>query len=212
MKKILSYREKLIELAQIYKIAEVQNYIKRKKTLTTSQLEHILKKNNVPIPKDFNVGFFEKNISKPINKAGKGLTGFYDDTTGGISKFTKKTSRGVSGIYDDIIGGIKRFFISLWRATCDLSFGILNTFPKLLSTFTGLIGKIFYESFSIFHNPNIKEKSANKLVSIIGILIVISGLGIMGYTIFDTINNSSDESEPENQIRHENEKLLKKKT
>ena len=90
MKKILSYREKLIELAQIYKIAEVQNYIKRKKTLTTSQLEHILKKNNVPIPKDFNVGFFEKNISKPINKAGKGLTGFYDDTTGGISKFTKK--------------------------------------------------------------------------------------------------------------------------
>ena len=30
MKKILSYREKLIELAQIYKIAEVQNYIKEK--------------------------------------------------------------------------------------------------------------------------------------------------------------------------------------
>ena len=41
---------------------------------------------------------------------GKGLTGFYDDTTGGISRFTKKTSRGVTGIYDDTTGGIKRFF------------------------------------------------------------------------------------------------------
>ena len=211
MKKILSYREKLIELAQIYKIAEVQNYIKRKKTLTTSQLEHILKKNNVPIPKDFNVGFFEKNISKPINKAGKGLTGFYDDTTGGISKLTKKTSRGVTGIYDDTTGGIKRFFLGSWRAICNLSFGILNTFPKLVSTFTDLIGKIFYESFSIFHNPNIKEKSANKLVSVIGIFIIISGIGIMGYTIFDTISQTSvDSQNVKAKLETKSEKFVKK--
>ena len=31
MKKNLSYRDKLLELAQIYKISEIQNYIKRKK-------------------------------------------------------------------------------------------------------------------------------------------------------------------------------------
>ena len=30
MKKNLSYRDKLLELAQIYKISEVQNYIKKK--------------------------------------------------------------------------------------------------------------------------------------------------------------------------------------
>ena len=62
MKKNLSYRDKLLELARIYKISEVQNYIKRKKNLTTHQIEHILKKNNVPIPKDFNIGFFKKSI------------------------------------------------------------------------------------------------------------------------------------------------------
>ena len=45
MKKNLSYRDKLLELASIYKISEVQNYIKRKKNLTTHQIEHILKKN-----------------------------------------------------------------------------------------------------------------------------------------------------------------------
>ena len=60
MKKNISYREKLLELSKIYKIAEIQNYIKRKKNLTTHQIEHILKKNNVPIPKDFNVSFFKK--------------------------------------------------------------------------------------------------------------------------------------------------------
>ena len=31
MKKNLSYRDKLLELSNIYKITEIQNYIKRKK-------------------------------------------------------------------------------------------------------------------------------------------------------------------------------------
>ena len=64
MKKNLSYRDKLLELGRIYKITEIQNYIKRKKNLTTQQIEHILKKNNVPIPKDFNVSFLKKKYYK----------------------------------------------------------------------------------------------------------------------------------------------------
>ena len=71
MKKNLSYREQLLELARIYKISEVQNYIKKKKNLTTHQIEHILKKNNVPIPKDFNVSFFKKasqTLSQKLEK------------------------------------------------------------------------------------------------------------------------------------------------
>ena len=87
MKKNLSYREKLLELGRIYNISEIQNYIKRKKNLTTFQIEHILKKNNVPIPKDFNVSFFKKSISNPISKAGKEFTGLYAETTGGVEKF-----------------------------------------------------------------------------------------------------------------------------
>ncbi|MEC7136487.1 MAG: hypothetical protein VXW51_01815, partial [Pseudomonadota bacterium] len=101
MKKNLSYRDKLLELSKIYKIAEIQNYIKRKKNLTTHQIEHILKKNNVPIPKDFNVSFFKKTISNPISKAGRGVSGLYSDTTDGVGKFFKKTRRGATGLYDD---------------------------------------------------------------------------------------------------------------
>ena len=43
MKKTLSYRDKLLELGRIYNISEIQNYIKRKKNLTTQQIEHILR-------------------------------------------------------------------------------------------------------------------------------------------------------------------------
>ena len=91
MKKNVSYREKLLELGRIYKITEIQNYIKRKKNLTTQQIEHILKKNNVPIPKDFNVSFFKRSITNPISKAGKEVSGFYSDTTDDVGKFFKRT-------------------------------------------------------------------------------------------------------------------------
>ena len=59
-----------MELARIINISEVQNYIKRKKNLTTHQIEHILKKNNVPIPKDFNVSFLKKSqtLSQKLEK------------------------------------------------------------------------------------------------------------------------------------------------
>ena len=44
MKKRLSYRDKLIELAQIYNVKEVQDYIRSRKNLTSGQLELILRK------------------------------------------------------------------------------------------------------------------------------------------------------------------------
>ena len=44
MKKKLSYREKLLELAYIYNVKEIKEYVKSKKNLTSGQLELILKK------------------------------------------------------------------------------------------------------------------------------------------------------------------------
>ena len=101
MKKDIPYRDQLIELSKLYKIPEIKSYLKSKKHLTTSQIEHILKKNNVPIPKDFNVSFFQRSITKHISKDGRGVTGFYNETTGGVERFFKKTKRGATGFYDD---------------------------------------------------------------------------------------------------------------
>ena len=66
MKKKLTYREKLLELAKIYNVKEVQDYIGRRKNLTSGQIELILRKNKIIIPKDFNTNFIKENFTKPL--------------------------------------------------------------------------------------------------------------------------------------------------
>ena len=44
MKKKQTYRDKLLELAKIYNVKEVKDYISRRKNLTSGQLELILRK------------------------------------------------------------------------------------------------------------------------------------------------------------------------
>ena len=54
MKKKLSYREKLLELAYIYDVKEIQEYVKNRKNLTSGQLELILKKDKIQPNKSSN--------------------------------------------------------------------------------------------------------------------------------------------------------------
>ena len=60
MKKKLSYRDKLLELAYIYNVKEIQDYTKSRKNLTTGQIELILKKNKIIIPKILKQPFLKK--------------------------------------------------------------------------------------------------------------------------------------------------------
>ena len=205
MKKNLSYRDKLLELGRIYKITEIQNYIKRKKNLTTQQIEHILKKNNVPIPKDFNVSFFKRSISNPISKAGKEVSGLYSDTTDGVEKFFKKTKRGASGLYDDTTGGVGNFFVRLWRNTGNFGIGILNTFPKLFSTIIIFISNTFVETFSSFYTSKVEESKTNKLVKSFGIAVFICALGV----IFFTLKENYNQNDKTNLVQIEKEKPKK---
>ncbi len=191
MKKNLSYREKLLELSNIYKITEIQNYIKRKKNLTTHQIEHILKKNNVPIPKDFNVSFFKKSISNPISKAGKGVTGFYSETTEDVGKFFKKTKRGATGLYDDTTGGVGNFFLRLWRNSGNLGIGILNTIPKVFNTVSIFISNALVDTFSSFYTSEVEKTKTNKLIKGFGIIVFMCAIGIVFFTLkenFDANN------------------------
>tara|TARA_B100000579_G_C22845236_1_gene863955 strand:+ start:607 stop:2142 length:1536 start_codon:yes stop_codon:yes gene_type:complete len=193
MKKNISYREKLLELSNIYKISEIQNYIKRKKNLTTSQIEHILKKNNVPIPKDHNVSFFKKSISNPLSKAGKGVSGFYSETTGDVGRFFKKTKKGATGLYDDTTGGVGNFFVRLWRNTGNIGIGILNTFPKVFSTVSGFISNALVDTFSSFYTSKVEEKQTNKLVKGFGLVIFVCAIGIIFFTLKENYNQNNTE-------------------
>ena len=79
MKKKLSYREKLIELAYIYDVKEIKEYVQSRKNLTTGQLELILKKNKIIIPKDFKSNFFKDTFVKPISKAKSSIIGYKEE-------------------------------------------------------------------------------------------------------------------------------------
>ena len=62
MKKKLTYRDQLLELSNIYNVKEVQDYIRRRKNLTAGQIELILRKNKIVIPKDFKTSFSRKTF------------------------------------------------------------------------------------------------------------------------------------------------------
>ncbi len=120
MKKNISYRDKLLELVSIYKITEVQNYIKNKKRLTTPQLEHILKKNNVPIPTEINKSLLEiqaKKITKPIYKAGNKIGDTADDIAYSFTSSFSKTIKGINNFFIFLIQGIINFFTSISKFT-----------------------------------------------------------------------------------------------
>mgnify|MGYP001502770706 CR=1 FL=1 len=59
MKKKLSYRDKLLELAYIYDVKEIKDYVKSRKNLTSGQIELILKKNKITVPKDYKSNFLK---------------------------------------------------------------------------------------------------------------------------------------------------------
>ena len=165
MKKNLTYREKLLELSNIYKINEITNYIKRKKNLTTSQLEHILKKNNVPIPKEINTSFIERNISKPF----------------------LKTNKNFSNSYLNLKNHLNRSLVSVWKNTGKAGIQILNLIPKLTNVLHKHLISIVVNSFYQLYNSKIEVKRTNKIVANIGLFIAIFAIGIIGFTIFENV-------------------------
>ena len=90
MKKKLSYRDKLLELAYIYNVKEIQDYTKRRKDLTTGQIELILKKNKIIIPKDFNTNFFKENFTKPLAKFKSNIADYKEEKIKDKNRFFRK--------------------------------------------------------------------------------------------------------------------------
>ena len=86
MKKKITYRDQLFELARIYSVKEIQDYVRKGKNLTSGQLELILKKNKIIIPKEYKTNFFKENISKPISRATKRIDLLKEDSFRSVNK------------------------------------------------------------------------------------------------------------------------------
>ena len=138
MKKKLTYREQLIELANIYDVKEIKDYVKRRKNLTSGQLELILKKNKIVIPKEFKTNFFKEHFTKPLSRVSRRIDDFKDDS----SKKAFKVSRQITYFKEDSTRSFSRFTSNLWRSIGNLGLGFLNTLPKAGKTIYHFFGDV----------------------------------------------------------------------
>ena len=167
MKKKLSYRDKLLELAYIYSVKEIQEYVKNRKNLTTGQLELILKKNNITIPKDFKTSFVKENFTKPISKIKNNLAEFRDDQIKAKNRFLRKTENFKYDTQRKISGNIK----NLWKNLGKIGLNFLNIIPTLGQTFYDFFANALTELFNGIYNQQINPKSAK--TAIIGFFVIV---------------------------------------
>ena len=200
MKKKISYRDKLLELAKIYRVKEVQEYIKRRKNLTSGQIELILRKNKIVIPKDFQTNFFKENFTKPISKFSKQIDNFKEDSLKTFNKFTKK----VYYLKTDGTDSIKIFFSQLWETIGKVGIGFLNVFPKLGQTIYDYICELLTDLFNGIYNQKINSSKANKAIVGFFVIVGVVTVVISGVTTFNNPKKIND-----NKIVKEQEKIDK---
>ena len=186
MKKKLTYRDKLLELSRIYNVKEVHEYIKRRKNLTSGQLELILRKNKIIIPKDFQTNFYKENISKPLTRFSKQIENYKDESTRSINKFQRK----ISNIKDGSLNSINNFFSNSWKFTGNAGLGFLNIFPKLWHSIYNFIGNVLTDLFNGIYNQKINANKANNAIIGFFVIVGIVTIVISGITAFNKPNDN----------------------
>jgi Bax protein len=218
MKKVVSYRQKIIELARIYKIA---NVLDTDQKLTTYEIELELLRNKVPIPS--RRGYFSHKI---INEFLKPLYSSLEEKLQinvNINKniklfyFFVKEKLTINFNYNK---GVKKIFD-----------GINNSFTFVISSITNFfktLTKTIIESLNNLYNFKVNEKIINKFIlrgvfASFLLMFVFGGFYIKGYiSNLDSVKISleikSDKnkkgktsvSEDKNTYKKNSEKIVKK--
>ena len=205
MKKKLSYRDKLLELANIYNVKEIQEYVKRRKNLTSGQIELILKKNKIVIPKDFKTNFLKENITKPISKLKSNLIEFKEEKIRDKNRFLRR----IENYKHDTTRKINHGVNNLWKGFGKVGFNFLNVLPKLGSTVGQFFGNLFTDVFNSIYNQQIDQKSAKNVI--IGFFIVAGVttalvFGIKNFKDFNFSEKKLEVKKTETEIKKEPKK------
>ena len=161
MKKKLSYRDKLIELAYIYDVKEIKDYVKSRKNLTTGQLELVLKKNKIIIPKDFKSNFLRDNIFKPVGKIKSNLSEFKDNKI----KDKNRALRKLENFKLDTNRKIGRALKDIWDNLGKIGLNFLNIIPKLGKVVYEFFAKLFTDLLHGIYNQQIEPQKAKKVIA-----------------------------------------------
>ena len=203
MKKKLTYREKLLGLAKIYNVKEIQEYIKRRKNLTSGQLELILRKNKIIIPKDFQTNFYRENIAKPINDASKDIETLKNSIFKSIDRVFKK----IKDLKENTLSATLNFFINLWNSIGKAGLAFLNFIPIFGQTYSNFLGTLLTDLFNGIYNQKINKTRANH--AILGFFIIVGLITIItaGVTTFNNPNKLN-----ENNLVKKEQKIKKPET
>ena len=202
MKKKLSYRDKLLELAYIYNVKEIQDYTKNRKNLTTGQIELILKKNKIIIPKDFKTNFFKENFIKPVSRIKSNIVEYKEEKIKDKNRFFRK----VENYKYDTTRKFNHGINILWKGMGNAGINFLNIIPKLGSTIASFFGNLFTDVFNSIYNQQIDQKSARNVI--IGFFVVVGittaiVAGINTYKNYDTSPKKVEEKKPKVKIKKE---------
>ena len=184
MKKKLSYRDKLLELAYIYNVKEIKEYIKNSKNLTIGQLELILKKNKIIIPKDFKTSFVKEKFIKP---AAKLKSDFFEFTENRI-KDKNRYKRKLENFKHDLIRNLNNNLKSFWNNVGKTGINFLNVLPKLGSAVYVWSGNILTKTFNSIYNQQINPKNARNVIIGFFVIVGITSALITGANKFSDTN------------------------
>jgi Bax protein len=180
MKKKLSYRDKLVELAYIYDVKEIKDYEKSKKNLTSGQLELILKKNKITIPKDFKSNFLRDNIFKPVGKIKSNLIEFKENKI----KDKNRAIRKLENFKFDTNRKIGRAFKDLWIQLGKIGLNFLNIIPKLGQVIYEFFGNLFTDLFHGIYKQQIEPKNAKRVIIGVASVAVVLTITFSGINYF----------------------------
>ena len=189
MKKKLTYRDKLLELAKIYNVKEIQEYIRNRKNLTSGQIELILRKNKIIIPKDFQTNFFKENFTKPLNKISKRIDDIKEDS----SRTANRVSRKITYFKEDSSRSFYRFIINSWRSAGHAGLGFLNVLPKVGVTIYDFFGRTLTNLFNGIYDQQINKNKAGKIVVVFFVIVGAITILVSGVTTFINLENSNKE-------------------
>ncbi len=202
MKKKLSYRDKLLELAYIYNVKEIQDYTKRRKNLTTGQIELILKKNKIIIPKDFKTNFFKENFVKPVSKFKSSIIDYKEEKIKDKNRFLRR----VENYKYDTSRKFNHGLSSIWRVMGNAGVNFLNVLPKLGITVWTFFGNVFTDAFNSIYNQQIDQKSARNVIigffAVVGVTTAVV-VGITSYKDFTFLEKKIETKKPDVKVKKE---------
>ena len=207
MKKKLSYRDKLLELAYIYNVKEIQDYTKRRKDLTTGQIELILKKNKIIIPKEFKTNFLKENFVKPFTRLKSNIENYKEEKIKDKNRFLRR----VENYKYDSSRKVNHVLNNLWKGIGSAGLNFLNILPKLGTTVAKFFGDLFTDVFNSIYNQQIDQKSARNVIigffAVVGISTILY-IGVNNYKNFDFSEKKVEIKKPDvkDKVREENKK------